>query len=63
MRNLVAELKLDKEVEFLGFLNKEGVIRAFNMMDVAVFPSTLDSESFGVATGREIGRASCRERV
>ena len=49
LRNLVAELKLDKEVEFLGFLNKEGVIRAFNMMDVAVFPSTLDSESFGVA--------------
>jgi len=49
LRNLCKFLKIDKYVKFLGFLNQQEVIKAFNTFDVAVFPSTLDSESFGVA--------------
>ncbi|APF27156.1 glycosyl transferases group 1 family protein [Clostridium sporogenes] len=47
--NLCEELDIKQNVEFLGFINQEKVIEAFNRFDIAVFPSTLDSESFGVA--------------
>lgn len=47
--NLCKELNISKDVEFLGFINQSEVIKAFNRFDIAVFPSTLDSESFGVA--------------
>ncbi|HGG0418257.1 glycosyltransferase family 4 protein [Clostridium botulinum] len=47
--NLCEELDIKENVEFLGFINQEKVIEAFNRFDIAVFPSTLDSESFGVA--------------
>ncbi|KEI85898.1 glycosyltransferase family 4 protein [Clostridium botulinum] len=47
--NLCNELNVKDHVKFLGFINQEKVIEAFNRFDVAVFPSTLDSESFGVA--------------
>ncbi|NFV12586.1 glycosyltransferase family 4 protein [Clostridium sp. FAM 1755] len=47
--NLCEELDIKENVEFLGFINQEKVIEVFNKFDIAVFPSTLDSESFGVA--------------
>ena len=34
---------------FLGFVDKNNVVKEFQNFDIAVFPSTLDSESFGVA--------------
>lgn len=46
---LCKELGIEDRVKFLGFINQEQVIEAFNRFDIAVFPSTLDSESFGVA--------------
>lgn len=45
----VLDLGIKDKVIFPGFINKEEVIKTFNQMDVAVFPSVLDSESFGVA--------------
>ncbi len=48
LKNLVEELNIQNHVEFLGFINTEGVVNAFNSMDVAVFPS-IETESFGVA--------------
>lgn len=47
--NLCKELNVDQKVKFLGFLDREEVVKTFNNFDIAVFPSTLDSESFGVA--------------
>ncbi|MDO5718175.1 MAG: glycosyltransferase, partial [Tissierellia bacterium] len=49
LKKLVMDLDIEDKVKFLGFLSQEDVIKSFNQMDVAVFPSTLDSESFGVA--------------
>lgn len=49
LENLCAEAGIKDKVEFLGFLNQDEVIKTFQNMDIAVYPSTLDSESFGVA--------------
>ncbi|OFI05791.1 D-inositol 3-phosphate glycosyltransferase [Clostridium acetireducens DSM 10703] len=49
LKDLCKELNIDDDVKFLGFLNADEVIESFNRFDIAVFPSTLDSESFGVA--------------
>lgn len=49
LKKLVSELGMEKRVDFLGYLSPEKVVEAFNRMDVAVFPSKQDSESFGVA--------------
>ena len=37
-------------IEWLGFLPQEKIAFEFANMDIALFPSTTDSESFGVAT-------------
>lgn len=49
LKELVRELKLIDDVTFLGFVDKNNIVKEFQSFDVAVFPSTLDSESFGVA--------------
>ena len=49
LKELVKELSIDKDVNFLGFVKPKDVIKEFQNFDLAVFPSTLDSESFGVA--------------
>lgn len=49
LKNLCKELKIESDVTFLGFVNPDDVVKEFQNFDVAVFPSTLDSESFGVA--------------
>lgn len=49
LKNLCRELKIENDVTFLGFVKPEHVIKEFQNFDIAVFPSTLDSESFGVA--------------
>ena len=46
---LCKKLNIYDNVKFLGFINREQVVEAFNRFDITVFPSTLDSESFGVA--------------
>lgn len=47
LKNLCKELKIEENVEFLGFVNQEEVPNIFNSFDIAVFPSIF--ESFGVA--------------
>jgi glycosyltransferase involved in cell wall biosynthesis len=49
LKELVRELNINDEVSFLGFVKPSDVIKEFQNFDLAVFPSTLDSESFGVA--------------
>lgn len=49
LKNLCKELEIQDDVAFLGFVNPDDVIKEFQNFDIAVFPSTLDSESFGVA--------------
>ena len=70
LKGLCRDLKIYNDVTFLGFVNPDDVVKEFQNFDIAVFPSTLDSESFGVAAVEaescgtpKIGRASCRERV
>lgn len=46
-KKLASKLKIEKDVEFKGFIANELVPEAFSNMDVACFPSRL--ESFGVA--------------
>lgn len=47
LKNLCISLGIEKQVEFLGFLNMEQTVKAYNSFDIAVFPSI--SESFGVS--------------
>ena len=49
LKGLCRELKIYDDVTFLGFVNPDDVVKEFQNFDIAVFPSTLDSESFGVA--------------
>ena len=49
LKELVKELKIQEDVTFLGFVDKNNIVKEFQNFDIAVFPSTLDSESFGVA--------------
>lgn len=49
LKNLCSELKIENDSTFLGFVKPDDVIKEFQNFDIAVFPSTLDSESFGVA--------------
>lgn len=49
LKNLCSELKIEDDTVFLGFVKPDDVIKEFQNFDIAVFPSTLDSESFGVA--------------
>jgi len=49
LKKLCKELNIENYVEFLGFVNPNDVPNIFNSFDIAVFPSILDSESFGVA--------------
>lgn len=49
LKGLCRDLKIYNDVTFLGFVNPDDVIKEFQNFDIAVFPSTLDSESFGVA--------------
>ena len=49
LKNLCRELHIENDVTFLGFVKPDDVIKEFQRFDISVFPSTLDSESFGVA--------------
>ena len=48
-KGLSSSLGISDNVLFKGFVSNEQVPEAFSRMDVACFPSVLDSESFGVA--------------
>lgn len=48
-KNMAQEMGLESNVEFKGFIQNELVPEVLSHMDVACFPSILDSESFGVA--------------
>lgn len=56
----VSKLGLDDQVEFTGSVKHEEVAEYFNKMDVVVIPSTLDSESFGVAA---VEASACEKPV
>jgi glycosyltransferase involved in cell wall biosynthesis len=49
LTELVKSLGLENDVEFLGWLENTEVPNLLNELDVYIAPSTLDSESFGVA--------------
>lgn len=49
LKSLCRELNIENDVTFLGFVRPDDVIKEFQRFDISVFPSTLDSESFGVA--------------
>lgn len=49
LKELCKELRIEERVTFLGFISPSEVVEAFNRFDIAIFPSILDSESFGVA--------------
>lgn len=49
LKNLCHKLGIEDKVNFLGYINQEDVVNTFNKFDIAIFPSILDSESFGVA--------------
>jgi len=46
---LASELEIDDITNWLGFINQEEAAKEWANMDVAVIPSTLESESFGVS--------------
>jgi len=56
----VSELGFADHVKFTGSVGHDEVPRYFNMLDIAVFLSTLDSESFGVAI---IEASACEKPV
>lgn len=47
LKNLCEELEISDKVSFLGFLGREDIVKFYNKLDIAVFPSR--QESFGVA--------------
>ena len=49
LKNLCVELGIENDVTFLGFIKEAEIIHELQNFDMAVYPSTLDSESFGVA--------------
>lgn len=49
LEKLTKDLNINDKVDFLGFIKQKQVVKVFNHMDIAVFPSIYDSESFGVA--------------
>lgn len=49
LKELCRSLNIGDKVKFLGYLSQNKIVETFNSFDIAVFPSTLDSESFGVA--------------
>lgn len=48
-KNLAVELGIDKITTWLGFVPQESASKEWANMDLAVIPSTLESESFGVS--------------
>ncbi|WP_412499851.1 glycosyltransferase family 4 protein [Shewanella chilikensis] len=49
LKSLTQKLKIEDKVDFLGWVNNDDVPMVLNTFDIYVAPSTLDSESFGVA--------------
>lgn len=49
LKALTIELDIEKDIEFIGFVSQNEVVNQLQNFDIAVFPSILDSESFGVA--------------
>jgi glycosyltransferase involved in cell wall biosynthesis len=49
LKGLAKDLSIEEDVNFLGFVKPENIVQEFQNFDLAVFPSILDSESFGVA--------------
>ena len=49
LKELAAKLHLEDKVNFLGWIENDEVPKVLNTFDIYIAPSTLDSESFGVA--------------
>lgn len=48
-KKLAKELKIDQITTWLGFIPQEDAAKEWANMDIAIIPSTLESESFGVS--------------
>lgn len=60
LKSMVKELGIEPDVHFTGWINIDSVPDYHNQLDLAVFPSTLDSESFGVAV---VESSACEKPV
>jgi len=49
LKNLTTKLELIEHTIFTGYINSEMIEKYHNMVDIAVYPSIEDSESFGVS--------------
>ncbi len=49
LKNLAQKLQIQDKIDFTGRINYDDVVLYHNKLTIAVFPSTIDSESFGVA--------------
>lgn len=49
LKGLVIELGLSEDTVFTGYIDNSEIEKYHNMLDIAVYPSTEDSESFGVS--------------
>lgn len=48
MKTLIANLGLERNVEFLGLVNQEQLVHLYNKMEVLVFPTKREAESLGL---------------
>lgn len=60
LKKMVSDHGIENDVFFTGWINVEDVPGYHNQIDIAVFPSTLDSESFGVAV---VEASACEKPV
>jgi glycosyltransferase involved in cell wall biosynthesis len=60
LKELVKKLEIDRDTVFTGKVPYDEVINYYNMLDIYVAVSTLDSESFGVAV---LEASSCEKPV
>ena len=48
-KKLAKELEIDRITTWIGFISQEEAAKEWSNMDIAIIPSTLESESFGVS--------------
>ncbi|MEO6882913.1 MAG: glycosyltransferase [Bacteroidia bacterium] len=60
LKEMVLNLKIEKVSQFTGFIDHSEIVVYQNMLSIAVFPSVLDSESFGVSV---LEAAACGKPV
>lgn len=60
LKEMVKKMNIEQDVHFTGWIDVNHVPDYHNQLDIAVYPSTLDSESFGVAV---VESSACEKPV